>query len=736
MLTVDYAARRSIVEPDRLRRFFGARSIAVVGASPSSSWAQNLLNALELGGGVKDVRFVHPKYAEIFGKPTVATLRDLEKPVDMAYIMVGPNRVESILEDAAAAGIKSAVVLASGYGESGADGRDRQRRLAQSAVELDLTIMGPNTIGFINAVDGVAPWAVATQSAPIAGPVGAVFESGSMARATYQFAQAHGVGSTLWASVGNSAVLTSLDVLDYLIEDENTRAIALFLETVREPDRLFELGTKALRAGKPIVVYKAGRSEEGMRSAMAHTGAMATDDAVADAAFRQAGMVRVESIEELVATAGVFGYSPRLPKGRHMGVVTSSGGGCNIIADLASVNGLALPAWQQDTSSELAKHLPEFASVLNPLDTTGFGHARARPRPTKAEDDLMEIAVDDAGIDFMFSMMTPLPDECPADPTFIESRMRIIGEIVAAAPIPVFLSSNTCLDSSPYALSLLSENNLFLLPGVDLAVASLGHVARWVEQRDSLAASSAGELPAVAVAVPVPVAVAVAGGPTARSWAEDEGRALLQAAGVPIVPACLVDSAVEAADAAVRFGGPVAMKICSRAVAHKSDVGGVVLGVEGAEDAAKTYDSIMATVARNVPGADLRGVLVSPMREPGQELLVGITVDPTFGPVLAVGLGGVWVEILKDTSLRVLPVDAREVRRMLEELKGAALLRGARGSQAADLDALSEAIVAISRAALSVGPSLDTLEVNPLRVRGSRVEALDVLVTTTVEADA
>ncbi|MFF7154751.1 acetate--CoA ligase family protein [Streptomyces sp. NPDC008139] len=728
MLTVDYAARRSIVEPDRLRRFFGARSIAVVGASPSSSWARNLLNALELGGGVRDVHFVHPKYDEVFGKQTVSTLRDLEKPVDMAYIMVGPSRVDAILEDAAAAGIKNAVILASGYGESGADGRDRQRRLAQSAVDLDLTLMGPNTIGFINAVDGVVPWAVATESAPVAGPVGAVFESGSMARATYQFAQAHGVGSTLWASVGNSAVLTSLDVLDYLIEDASTRAIALFLETVREPDRLFELGTKALRAGKPIVVYKAGRSEEGMRSAMAHTGAMATDDAVVDAAFRQAGMVRVESVEELVATAGVFGYSPRLPDGRRMGVVTSSGGGCNIIADLASVNGLALPGWQEDTGAKLAAHLPEFASILNPLDTTGFGHARARPRPTKAEDDLMEIAVEDSGIDFMFSMMTPLPDERPEDPTFIESRMKIIGEIVAASPVPVFLSSNTCLDISPYALSLLSENKLFLLPGVDLAITSLGHVARWVEQRDALQVtpSGTGEEPPAAVG----------DGPTAGTWAEDEGRALLEAAGVPIVPAVLVHSAAEAAGAAAKAGGPVAMKICSRAVAHKSDVGGVVLGVEGAGAAATAYDSIMATVARNVPGADLRGVLVSPMREPGQELLVGVTVDSTFGPVLAVGLGGIWVEVMKDTSLRVLPVDAREVRRMLGELKGAALLRGARGSTAADLDALSEAIVAISRAALSVGPSLDTLEVNPLRVNGSRVEALDVLVTVTVGEDA
>jgi acyl-CoA synthetase (NDP forming) len=723
MLTLDYGARRSVVEPARLRRFFGARSIAVVGASPTSSWAQNLMNSVELGGGVKDIKFVHPKYAEIFGSATVPTLLDLDEPVDLAFVMVGPNRVDEIIEHAGQAGIRNAVVLASGYGEAGADGQDRQRRLAERAVELDITVMGPNTIGFINAVDGIAPWAVASSAAPLAGPVGAVFESGSMARATYQFAQAHGVGSTIWASVGNSAVMTSLDVLDHLIEDEQTRSIALFLETVREPDRLFELGEKALHAAKPIAVYKAGRSEEGMRSAMAHTGAMATDDAVVDAAFRQAGLVRVESIEELVSTAALFGYSRRLPAGRRMGVVTSSGGGCNIIADLAAVNGIPLPPWEETTRDRLAEHLPPFASILNPLDTTGFGHARARPRPTKAEDDLMEIALADAGIDFMFSMMTPLPDERPEDPTFIESRMRIIGEISAASPVPVFLSSNTCLDVTPYAQSLLAENELFLLPGVDLAMSSLGRVVRWVEQRDAVV--DGGDRAAVDDLV-------YAAAPVAATWAEDEGRDLLAAAGVPVVPSRLVRSAAEAADVALELGGRVVLKICSREVAHKSDVGGVVVGVEGAEATARAYDQVVAAVAATMPDAEVRGVLVSPMRDPGLELLVGVTVDPTFGPVLAVGLGGIWVETLKDTSLRVLPVDRGVVLQMLDELQGVSLLKGARGTEPVDLDALGDVIVAISMAASAV-PGLDTLEVNPLRISPAGVEALDVLVTTTVE---
>jgi acetate---CoA ligase (ADP-forming) len=363
--------------------------------------------------------------------------------------------------------------------------------------------------------------------------------------------------------------------------------------------------------------------------------------------------------------------------------------------------------------------LPDFATVQNPLDTTGFGHARARPRPTKAEDDLMEIAVYDSGVDFVYNMMTPLPGEQPADPTFIESRMHIIGEMVAQSPVPVFLSSNTCLDVSAYAQGLLDDNGLYLLPGVNLAMSSIGDLVRWNTGRGRILARPRPSVPAMRWERP----------DLTGTWAEDDGRDLLSAAGVPLVPARLASSAGDAARFAADFGGPVAMKICSADIAHKSDAGGVALGVPP-ERAAETYTGLIAAVAASRPGAVIRGVLVSPIRTGGQELLVGVTVDPTFGPVLAVGLGGVWVEALADLSLRVLPVDVTTVRDMLSELRGYNLLCGARGSLAADLDVLAGTIVAISHAALALGGALESLEVNPLRVRGAEVEALDVLVTT------
>ncbi len=713
---------RKPVAADRLRDLFSPESVAIVGASEASSWATNLVHSLELAGGTKRIVPVHPQRESVFGRPAVPSLADLSDPVDLAFVLLGPDKVPGVIRQAASVGIRSAVVLAGGYGESGDEGRARQHELTDLANELGVAILGPNTIGFINAREGFAPWAVATAAAPLAGPVGAIFESGSMARASFQFAHAHGIGSTLWASVGNAAVVGTLDILDYLIDDPDTRAIALFLETVREPQRFMYTCMRAVEAGKPIVAFKAGKSEEGKRSAMAHTGAIATDAAVVEAAFEQCGIVSAASVEELVSTVGLLGYAKRLPAGRRMGVVTSSGGGCNVIADAAMHHGLALPPWAPSTIEVLERAMPPFSSLFNPLDTTGYGHARQRPRPTKAEDDLMELACVDPGIDFMFTMMTPLPSEPPADPTAIEERMRIIGEIVEASPVPVFMSSNTCMDVAPYPRRLLEENGLHLMAGADLAMRALGHAVRWRELRDTLLGDTRVSRDATA---PPGSAVAVHG-----VWDEHEGRSLLEQFGVSVVPAELVSSADGAAAAAERFAVPVALKICSRDIPHKSDVGGVALGVCGGDDAARAFEVVTAAATERVPDADVRGVLVSPMREPGVELLVGVTVDPSFGPVIAVALGGIWVEILKDTALRVLPVTRRQVIAMVDRLRGSALLKGARGAKPVDLDQLADVIVRIADAALSLGNALESLEVNPLRISSSGIEALDVLVTT------
>jgi acyl-CoA synthetase (NDP forming) len=449
---------------------------------------------------------------------------------------------------------------------------------------------------------------------------------------------------------------------------------------------------------------------------------VAGDDGVVDSVLRQLNIIRVTSIEELLTTGALLGYD-RWPRGRRMGVLTASGGACDIIADRASDQGITIPPFADQTTATIAPLLPSFATARNPLDVTGYGLANRRTGTLTTIDHALDAAVTDPGLDFVTFSGINLPEARPdeAMAQVIEGRLKWISERMASSPIPVIPMGATSIDVSPYARELLARYQIHVLGGMDQGIRALGNALRWLERRGT-----------VREALPEP---GPASGGTAVAWTEAAGRSLLARAGVPLVPGEVVASADAAAEAARRLGLPVALKIVSAQITHKSDIGGVALGL--ADDAAVRagYERVRAA-GDKVDGAVIEGVLVTPMRGGGTELLAGVTVDATFGPVLAVGLGGVWVEILQDTSLRVLPAGPAEVREMLEELRGAPLLRGARGSKPADLDAVAAAVARIGDAALSLGGSLRALEVNPLWVDGDQVEALDVLVVTGPDGSA
>jgi acyl-CoA synthetase (NDP forming) len=435
--------------------------------------------------------------------------------------------------------------------------------------------------------------------------------------------------------------------------------------------------------------------------------------------LRQLNVIRVRSLEELMITSAMLGYS-RVPGGRRMGVVTASGGACDIIADRSSELGIEIPDFAPETAAAISEHLPPFASARNPLDVTGYVLANVATSYLNAMDYALDAATKDPGLDFVLYGGVNPPEAAPPDATMVANqdlRMAWISERVAASAIPVIPINPTTVDVGPYARDVLSRHNLHIYNGIDLGLAAVDSAVRWQDRR--------GSIPDGLLQRPLPEGDVT----EAEPWSEAEARAMVAARGVPVVPGELVTSADEAAQAAERLGLPVALKIVSAQITHKSDIGGVALGLGRAQDVKDAYERVRAAGAA-VAGATVDGVLVTPMRSGGTELLAGVTLDPTFGPVLAVGLGGVWVEILKDIRLRALPVDAAEVRRMLEELRGIDLLRGARGSQPADLDAIAAVIAKIGDAALSLNGTLRALEVNPLWVSGDQVEALDVLIAT------
>ncbi len=728
--TASYRASRELVTPQRLRAFFAPKSIALVGASDNSGWARFIVASCTATGFDGPLLAVHPRARSAFGLPVVPSLRDLPEPADLAFILAPAQAVEGVLDDMGAAGIPNAVVLASGYRELGQDGRALEDAMTARAVANGITVLGPNCLGFVNAHTRSAPYALSLLPPLVAGPVGVALQSGALASVVLNFARAHAIGLSVLTSMGNEAMMKTVDVLDYLVQDEATKVICLFLEEIGDPAKFARVAEKADRAGKPIVALKVGSSPAGQQAALAHTGSVAGDDAVAAAALRQLNVVRVDSLEELLTTGAALAYH-RWPRGRRMGVLTASGGSCDIIADIAGPQGLQIPEFAPQTAAAINAHLPPFAAAQNPLDVTGFGalaNLSARTSPLTALEHALDIAVQDPNLDFILLSGVNLPEARPPDEAMarmVEGRLDWLAGRMASSPIPVIPVGPICVNVSDYSRKLLIAHGINVLAGLNLGVSALGHVLRWLENRGRVRPAGWAARARAGSARTDSARPIRASGP----WSEAAARHLLAAAGVPVVPGELAGSAEQAVAIARKVGLPVALKICSAQITHKSDVGGVVLGLGSEAEVRAGYEKVRAA-GEGVPGASIDGVLVTPMRSGGTELLAGVTMDATFGPVLAVGLGGIWVEILDDTSLRVLPVDAAEVKRMLGELRGWPLLAGVRGAAPANLNVVAEAIAGLGEVALSLNGALRALEVNPLWVNGDQVEALDVLVVT------
>src|SRR4029077_18501530 len=434
-MTEGAAAARGLVTPERLRAFFAPRSIALVGASDNSGWARFIVASCATAGFAGPLMVVPPRARPAYGLPVVPSLRDLPEPADLAFILTPVQAVEGVLDDMGAAGIPNAVVLASGYREVGEAGRELEDALLDRAVANGITVLGPNCLGFVNAHTRSAPYALALPPPLIAGPVGVALQSGALASVVLGFAKAHAIGLSLLTSMGNEAMLKTADVLDYLVEDEATRVICLFLEEIGDPARFARVAEKADRAGKPIVALKVGSSPAGQVAALAHTGSVAGDDAVVDAVLRQLGVIRVTSIEELLSTAGLLGYD-RWPRGRRMGVLTASGGACGLIADRASEQDIKIPPFAAGTVAAIEPHLPAFADARNPLDVTGYVLANPRVTALTAIDHALDAAVADPGLDFVLFCGVTAPEVRPADERvarLAQERVRWLAERIASA---------------------------------------------------------------------------------------------------------------------------------------------------------------------------------------------------------------------------------------------------------------------------------------------------------------
>lgn len=705
------------IPPERLRAFFHPRSIALVGATDRSGWSQYVFTNLKTFTS-GPLYCVNPRYETIHGEPAIKSLQDLPAPVDLAYIMVPTAQVLPIVEEAAQAGIRNLVVLTAGFSETGTEGASLEQQLLTLAQERDVLLLGPNGNGFINAIAQAVPYGLPVTPPLIGGPVGVVLQSGALVSAVLAFAQAHAIGISLLVSMGNETMISTTDIIDYLIEDEQTRVIALFLESIRRPDELRRVAEKALARQKPIVALKIGRSTISAQTALAHTGGLVGDNAINDAAFQQLGIIRVNSLEDLLVTSGLLSSTGPL-RGRRMGVVTASGGACDILSDRAEEERIDLPEFAPATIERLQALLPQFSTVHNPIDVTGYVVV-----DRLLMQQALDIVVEDPTFDFVLCLTDP-PRVAPALLEPLLERFDLLGKTVRDARLPVLVFANTCVDLTAFGRSVADRTGVHFVGGMEHGMTALGKALWWSER--SRAVQAPGKLPAPPMAVPT-INVGFAG-PTVGAWSESQARSLLQQHDIPIVPGVLAADADAAVSAAQTFGFPAVLKIQSRNIIHKTDVGGVLLNLQSADEIRQGFQTLVETARARFPTAAVDGVLVSPMRPPGTELLVGILRDQLWGLILAVGLGGIWTEVFKDTSVRILPVARDEISIMLQELRGAAVLRGARGQKPVDMEALTDIIFRVSQLALKLQDRLTSLEINPLLISDGLIEALDVLVT-------
>ena len=704
-----------------LKRFFNPRSIAIIGASTDIRTINGKpLHYLQRHGFQGRLFPVNPKYSEITGLDCYPDIQSIDADIDLALIVVNYKLVPAMLAQCAAKQVPFVTIFSSGFAEAGEQGRRAQQEVAELAAKSGIRICGPNCQGGVDLFHPTAAaFSAALDPAPFQpGPVGFVTQSGALGYSIFNMAQESGIGFSYVVSTGNEMDLDAADFMDFMLDDENTRMVFAYLEGIRDGAKFIRLADKALTAGKPLAVLKVGRSETGSRAAASHTAALTGSDEVVDAFFRQKGIIRVDDVQGFIDLAKALKGTARIPRGRGLGIVSISGGGGVLCADTAEECGLQVAALQPQTSAEIARNIPPFGSPVNPVDVTAQAINTA-----EGFANVIQAMLADPGVDGLVVVVTMIVGE----PGLRMARDLVRLSRKAAKPIVVAWTAGPCLMEAPFAVLNAAGVPLYQSPVRAVkALAQLMHYG--AGRRDRLASEIESQPPADVPPLPQALRELLSG--SRRTLSERQSKQLLGAFGVATSRELLARSREEALAAAEKIGFPVAMKVDSPDILHKTEADAVRLGVPDPDRLAAAFDEILKNARAHHPAARINGVLVQEMVPAGVEVIVGMNRDPQFGPVLMFGLGGIFVEILKDVALRIAPIAREEAVRMIQGVRGYPLLTGARGRSKADIAALAETLVKVSRMAMALGPRLEQLDINPLVVlpQGSGVKVADALV--------
>ncbi len=696
----------------KLEAFFNPKSIAVIGASrePRKVGHRVFRNLVEskFQGSLYPI---NPKADMLLGFKCYKSVKDVPGDVDLAVIVVPANIVPVVIEECGEKGVKGIVIISAGFSETGREGARLEREIVDICRRYDMRMQGPNCLGIISVQNHVnASFAPAI---PQPGNIAFVSQSGALGSTILNWAIRNEIGFTKFISLGNEADLNATDFLEALLEDEETRVIGLYIEGVKEGERFIKVAKK-VTGKKPIIALKAGTTDAGIRAVSSHTGSLAGSDTAFSAAFRKAGIIRVNTLEELFNLVLVFGSQP-IPKGKGVLIVTNGGGPGILAADACEKMGLDLPLLEYEVREELRRLMPPHASLNNPLDVLG-----------DADENRYRLALE-AGlksgrVDGIIVILTPQA-VTPCD-----EIAKTVAEIRKISNKPI-IASFMGLGGGSVALRTLKKNNV---PNYEFPEAAAFAFKSLCDYKLILSSPLEEVIPRIKIdEKKIREIIDNARSKNRLSLTIDEAIEVAKAAGIPTPKAAIARSRREVGKLADGIGYPVVMKIVSPDILHKTDIGGVILNVKNRSEAEKNYEILVRRARLTMPDAKITGVLIQRMVPVGKEVIVGAIRDRQFGPLIMFGLGGIYVNFLRDVSYRLCPLTKAEAAEMIEETRAYILLRGVRGELPSDIDSIIDVMLKISQVMISF-KEISEMEINPLFVYESGEGSLGVDIRITI----
>ena len=711
-----YPAGRALYHHDDLRRLINPKVVAVVGASETrGTFGERTLS--NMAGFTGKVFAINPKYQNLLGRPCVPSLADMPESPDCVVLCVARPMVEGMIEAAAAAKAGGVIVYASGFAETAKPDRiEAQQRLIELSQRTGVRVVGPNCVGLANtsSAAGLNFMPDYAGMGHRRGPIGIVSQSGALGYTVLQGME-RGIGFSHYLAAGNSCDVDVCDFISYLAEDDNTKSIVCLLEGVKDGGRFLQAARKARDAGKALIVYKTGNSETSSKAAMSHTGTMVGSVVAYRTAFEETGAIAIDDLEAVLETASFFAKTGAPTGGRGVGILSTSGGAAVICADKAEAHGVPLPALEAKTAKALHEVVPDFGSVANPSDLTA-----EVLKTSETFGFCLDAFMNDAGFSALVMPMIF------AHASSSGARAPTIVEAAARTDRPLAVVWMNEWYQGPGSELLDADPRVCMFRSADRCFATLRAWFDWHERR-ARPQAPAGRRSSPSAGQDARAIVCEARSRGA-ALSETESKRILACYGIAIPREIVARDPEQAAAAASQIGGSVAIKIVSPDILHKTEAGGVRLGLSTPENVREAAAEILASAVRYAPGARIDGISVQQMAPAGVEIVLGVKNDRQFGPLVAAGLGGIMVELFGDTAVRLAPVDDAAARAMLASLKSRTLLTGFRGKPGVDVDGLVDTICRLSELAHDLADIIDQIDVNPVIAGAAGVMAADALI--------